>query len=228
MSMVDLIIGIISFALTVMVFSYIIGDNFFFRLAIYLLVGVSAGYVAALLLTSVIIPKLIQPLLNGAMEVRFLALIPLVLSAMLLAMLIPRFVHIGSVPLAYLVGVVAALTIGGVTMGTIIPQMVATMNRFNPAALLDGEGQTWLKIVDAVLVLIGTITSLLYFYFGAHKKPKGENKKPQLIEGLGKIGQVFIGITLGALFAGIYSAALMALVSRVAEIWAFFGSFFRL
>lgn len=37
-----------------------------------------------------------------------------------------------------------------------------------------------------------------------------------LIQILGRIGQVFIAITLGALFAGVLSAALAALIERLA------------
>ena len=49
----------------------------------------------------------------------------------------------------------------------------------------------------------------------AARKKDGENtgSQPVLIQILGRIGQVFIAITLGALFAGVLSAALAALSS---------------
>ena len=62
MNALDVIIGLIGFALTLMVFSYLLGDNFFFRAALYLLVGVSSGYIAAVLITKVILPLLIAPI----------------------------------------------------------------------------------------------------------------------------------------------------------------------
>ncbi len=43
----ELISGLIAFLLTVFVLSYLINDNFLFRAATYIFVGVSAGYVAA-------------------------------------------------------------------------------------------------------------------------------------------------------------------------------------
>jgi hypothetical protein len=36
-----------------------------------------------------------------------------------------------------------------------------------------------------------------------------------IFEGLSKIGQIFIGITLGAVFAGVFSSALLALIDRI-------------
>jgi predicted membrane protein len=41
----DLIWGIIGFLLSILVFSYLIGDNPLFRFAIHLFIGVSAGVV---------------------------------------------------------------------------------------------------------------------------------------------------------------------------------------
>ena len=44
----DLITGVISFLFTILIFSYLLGDNPLFRIASYIFVGVSAGYVAAI------------------------------------------------------------------------------------------------------------------------------------------------------------------------------------
>ena len=74
---VDFIIGAISFILTIMVFSYILGDNFFFRLASYLLVGVASGYTADLLIRKVIDPYLITPIIKGGYEQWMLVIFPL-------------------------------------------------------------------------------------------------------------------------------------------------------
>uniref|UniRef100_A0A7C4KI20 2-oxoacid dehydrogenase acyltransferase catalytic domain-containing protein n=1 Tax=Anaerolinea thermolimosa TaxID=229919 RepID=A0A7C4KI20_9CHLR len=45
-----------------MVFSYLWKDNALFRVAIYLFVGVSAGYVGAVACRQVLLPRLILPL----------------------------------------------------------------------------------------------------------------------------------------------------------------------
>ena len=52
----DLIWMLVSFFLTVLVLSYIFGDNPLFRFATYLFVGVAAGYVAVIIVQNVIVP----------------------------------------------------------------------------------------------------------------------------------------------------------------------------
>jgi len=57
-----LITAIIAFLITLMILSYLIGDNPLFRVAVYIFVGVSAGYVAAVAIRQVLWPDLLQPL----------------------------------------------------------------------------------------------------------------------------------------------------------------------
>ena len=59
----------ISFVLTLLIFSYIFGDNPLFRLATYAFVGVSAGYLLVTILQQVLWPKLAAPLLKIAVPV---------------------------------------------------------------------------------------------------------------------------------------------------------------
>ncbi len=61
----DLLGGLISFLLTLMILSYLFGDNVFFRVAVYIFVGVSAGYAAAVAWWQVLWPRLFNPLLRG-------------------------------------------------------------------------------------------------------------------------------------------------------------------
>ena len=73
MSLPDLVLGIIGLALTVMVFSYLIKDNVFFGIALYLLVGVSSGFATLLIIRSVILPMLISPLTQPGTQAFYLA-----------------------------------------------------------------------------------------------------------------------------------------------------------
>lgn len=223
MSNTELIVGIISFILTVIVFSYLLGDNFLFRFAMYLLVGITAGYTAALLITNVFIPYVFIPLAGGSIQTRLLTVIPLALCALLLLAIFTKTKRLASIPMAFIVGIAAALTIGGISLGTIIPQVTATIERFAPTLLYQGDKSPWIKIVEAVIMALGVVSALCYFFWGRSKKAPSQNKRPALIEGFGKLGQVFIGITLGALFAGVYSAGLIALISRVSVIGTFFS-----
>jgi hypothetical protein len=69
--------------------------------------------------------------------------------------------------------------------------------------------------VNGGIVLVGTITSFAYFHFGARGRPNQPPVRQPWIEELSQIGQLFIAITLGVLFASVYAAALAALVERL-------------
>ncbi len=216
----DLITGIFSFLLTLMILSYLIGDNPAFRVAVYIFVGVSAGYVGAVAWWQVLYPKVFVPLLSGSFLERLLALVPLILGVLLLMKLSPRTAWLGTPSVAFLVGVGAAVAVGGAVMGTLIPQTQASFTVFNPA---NAEESLLARLFFGAIMLVGTITTLVYFHFGA-KATAGGPQRNKLVVWLGWIGQVFIAITLGVLFAGVFAAAMTALIERLNFIWYFLSS----
>ena len=219
-------IGVVVGALfTLLVFSYIFGDNFLFRFTIHLFIGVSAGFAGAVAVRNVIIPQLISPILRlvlGAGQPGDgLALIPLVLSLMLLAKLSQRMSQLGSVAMAFLVGIGAAAAVGGAVVGTLFPQSSAAMGLFDLSNLPGSGSEMMVNFVGRIVGVIGTLSTLIYFHFGARPQPNTAPQRFEWIEGISKVGHGFIAITFGALFAGVYSAALTALVERVAFLLAF-------
>ena len=215
----DLVAGLLSFLLTIMVLSYLIGDNPFFRFAIYLFVGVSAGYAAAVTWYQVLWPELFRPIILGNANERLFAIIPLLLGILLLMKLSPRTARLGNPAMAYLVGAGAAIAVGGAVIGTIFPQTIATVNLFD----LRTSGNVVERLFEGSIILIGTLTTLVYFHFGAKATSTGP-KRGKFVDILGWIGQVFIAITFGALFAGAYAAAMTALIERLNFLWTFLSS----
>jgi hypothetical protein len=215
-NVVDLITGGISFLLTLMVLSYLIGDNPAFRVAVYIFIGVSAGYAAAVAWHQVLYLRLIVPLFSGSL----LPIIPLVLGLLLLLKLSPRTARLGTPSMAFLVGVGAAVAVGGAVMGTLFPQTRASMNALN----LSGAGQYWLEhLSEGVVMLVGTLTTLVYFHYGA-KATKSGPQRGKLVNLLSWVGQVFIAITFGVLFASVFVAAMTALIERLNFIITFLSS----
>jgi len=78
----------------------------------------------------------------------------------------------------------------------------------------------WAAIIQALMVLLGVISVLFVFHHRGQSKA-GNVIRPVFLEGIGSIGQIFIGITFGALFVGIFSSALIALISSLSEIIKF-------
>jgi len=222
----DLITGILSFTITLMILSYLIGDNPLFRIAIYLFTGVSAGYIAAVTCWQVLWPKLIVPLLYGDKIRQALAGVSLLGVGLILMKILPRLSKIGSPSMAYIVGVSAAVAIGGALTGTLFPQIAATINAFDlRSAAAHNIG--FLEVVfNGSFILVGVVTSLAYFHFGAHTNQDGSVRRFVLFEFLAWFGRIFIAITLGVIFAGVYAAALTAFIERMSSIINFIGKIF--
>jgi hypothetical protein len=72
-------------------------------------------------------------------------------------------------------------------------------------------------------MLVGTITTLVYFHYGAKATASGP-QRGKLINVLGWGGQIFIAITFGVLFAGVFMAAMTALIERLNFIVTFLSS----
>jgi hypothetical protein len=219
----DIIWTLIAFFLTILVLSYALGDNPLFRIATYLFIGVSAGYIAVLIIYQVLLTKLVSPILYAPIEQKLLTLIPLLLSALLIFKLFPRVSRLGNVPMALLVGVGAAVAIGGAISGTLFGQIEGAINSFD---LSQNSGDGFAQIAGGTVLLLGSVSSLAYFHFGVRNQSESNTSRPRLIEIIARIGQVFITITLGALFAGVLSAGLTALIERIDSILKFFQSFF--
>jgi hypothetical protein len=209
------LVGILlGFTLTLFVFSYIFGDNALFRIAMSIFVGVASAYAGVVAWYNVIWPQLIRPLIFGSQSERLFVLMPLLLCGLLLLKVSPRFSRIGNPALAYMVGVGVAAAIGGAVLGTIFPQVSATMNLFDMDAVGVDDNVVW-QLVRGGMILVGTLTTLIYFQFGAVKTKGRSATRPAWLEWLALVGQVFIAITFGALFAGVFSASLTALIERL-------------
>jgi len=208
---IELISGAIGLILTLLIFSYLIGDNPLFRSAIYIFIGVSSGYAAVVVWQYVLMPKLFQPLASSTDPSQLVFLvIPLVLSVSLLAKLSPRISWLGSFAMALLVGVGAATALSGAVVGTLIPQSRAAMNAFASLNFSD--------LLEGVVMLAGTVLTLIYFQFSAKRAADGSVRRNVIIEILAWGGRVFIAITFGVLFAGVYMAALTAMLERLSSV----------
>src|SRR5215210_1721753 len=124
---IEIISALVGMILTLMVFSYLIGDNPLFRIAVYLFIGVASGYAATIVWHYVLVPKLFQPLATF----NPLSLVPFIFGISLLAKLSPRTSWIGNFAMAVLVGVGAAAAVGGALWGTLMPQARAAINGFD-------------------------------------------------------------------------------------------------
>ncbi len=215
----DLIWMIVSFVLTLMILSYIIGDNPLFRIASYIFVGAAAGYVAVIVIYQVIIPRLIFPLMSGDIGQMAITVIPLVLAVLLFTKFIPRYSRLGNVSMAFLVGAGAAVMIGGAVIGTLFTQVAASINLFDPAAAVANPGGIGMQLLQGIVIVGGTVSTLAYFHFGVKPRTNQPPQRGTIVQLLAVVGEFFIAVTLGALFSGVFAAALTALIERLGFLW---------
>ena len=122
--------------------------------------------------------------------------------------------------MAVLVGVGAAAAIGGALIGTLLPQAQAAIDGFD--ILSAGSGlEAASRLLEGVILLGGTVFTLASFHFSAGRAVDGVPKRNRIIEGIAWVGRIFIAITFGALFAGVYMSALTAMIERLSFVLNF-------
>ena len=170
---IEVISALAGLILTLMVFSYLIGDNPLFRFAIYLFIGVSSGYAASVIWHYVLVPKLFSQL--GDLNQLVLLIVPLILSISLLAKLSPRISWIGNFAMAVLVGVGAAAAVGGALVGTLLPQAQAAMNAYDLNST--GGANPFVWFFEGTVILLGTVLTLASFQFTMRRAADGMIKQ---------------------------------------------------
>ncbi|HID89253.1 MAG TPA: hypothetical protein EYH27_00125 [Anaerolineales bacterium] len=219
----DLVGGIVGAVLTVLILSYILGDNPLYRLALYVLIGASVGYVVAVVVGTVIFRVALPSLQQGGPQ-PYSLLVPVVLGVFLLLKGFPRGSALGNLSTGFLVGVGAAVAMGGALLGTIIPQVDASGSVFEWAqGGLPGLG-------NGLIVLVGTVCALLAFTFTVRQRRGPGGLVSSLVGFFGGIGRLFLLAAFGAVFGGALVASLTVLVGRIyfvvdvlLEAWRRFG-----
>ena len=207
---------VIGFALTVLILSYLIlDDNPLFRLGAHLLIGIVSGFLLAVIVRAVLWDQFLVPLVSNLINP--LSILSIALMMILLVLLAARQLVGGSawgnLPMAYLVGVGAAVVVGGAITGTLIPQSVAAAApSLFPTA---NNSLDYSTMIENWFVLAGTVFSLAYFHFGAKPRGGAAPEQPAIVKPFARIGAVYVSITLGALYAGALLSAMVILVERV-------------
>ncbi len=115
------------------------------------------------------------------------------------------------------------MAISGAVRGTLFPQIIASINLFDRDVIAASGESSLLWFANASILLVGTLSALASFHFGGRIRRSAPAKEEQeqapqrnlVIEAIARLGRMFIAITFGVLFAGVYSAALSALIERL-------------
>ncbi len=214
----DLILLLVGFFLSLFTFSLVLGDNWLFRISASLLAGTLSAYLLIILVESVFIPLVIQPLVSPeASRWDKITLILVLLAAALL--FIKSAFHrkaAGNLVLALVVCVVTAVTILGVVNGTLVNLYRGLLAYALPAQDAPQPTLYWLRFF---LLFLGVITSLLYsqHYISRRAGEMKGSDENRLNKAITFFGEVFIGIAFGAIFAGCFIASATILIEQIAQ-----------
>lgn len=195
--------------LTLMVYSFLIADNPLFRVAEHLLIGTALGYAALVILKRFLLPSA-QAVLSSTEtpSTRLVVGLGLLWGALLWFWLARPVRWVASWSLAIVVGVGAALAVGGALTGTLIPQVGDTLQP------LGGE-----NAVDNLVTVVIVLAGLSYFFFTLRRdRPLG-----MVVQKVARFGRWCLMVALGALLGG----RVISLLSTVVERFQFLSRWLR-
>jgi hypothetical protein len=183
--------------LVLSLFSFLYKDNRFYKMAEHIFAGLSAGYYVGLVWQSVIVQQLVNPMFD---EGHWWLVFPGLLGVLMFARFFPKWSWVSRISLAFIMGNTAGVFLISQLHGFVMPQVRATMMSLNPA-------QGFAGFLLALIIVVGVVTTLVYFYFSKeHKGALGVTAK---------VGIWFIMISFGAHFGYTVMARISLLIGQV-------------
>ncbi len=191
--MINLIGTWLAATLTIAILSFLYKDNPLYKLAEHIYVGVSAAFWVIYFWAFDLKPMLIDRFLQETGVEKWILILPAFLGFLMLTRFFPKISWISRIPLAFTIGMGAGLGITASVQGFLIPQIGATLLPLNSP--------------NNLLLVVGVLSTILYFYFS--KELKGV-----LRQGF-RLGIIFIMVAFGASFGYTVMARVSLLIGRI-------------
>jgi lipoprotein signal peptidase len=207
----EMILGAwVATGLTLLIFTFLYKDNPLFKLAEHLYVGISIGY--TIVKTYDTMGRLIyEPIVQHG---EWSLLIPLGIGLLMLARYVPKASWLSRIAFAFVVGVGSGLAIPRVISSYVLKQIEDTVR---PLVSMSSDGLTFTASfwnpasnLNAVILLIGVITVLFYFFFSV------EHTGP--VHVAARTGVMFLMISFGAAFGYTVMARMSLLIGRLSDL----------
>lgn len=192
--------------LTLTVYSFLYKDNIFYKFAENIFVGASVGWTIAIIWHQTVIPYIWNPLKVAVQEGNWFGnegFVYIIIPTMLGMLYFFRFTKkqgwLARWPIAIAMGYYCGISITPLIETNVFRQVEGTIiSHFNP-----GDLNSWW----AILLLVGVISTLFYFFFSVrHKGFVGKTAK---------IGIWFVMIAFGASFGYTVMARVSLLIGRI-------------
>lgn len=187
--------------LSLAILSFLYKENPIFRAAEHIFLGVANGYLVTFYWHRILVPILFRPLFQQG---ELLLIIPFVVGILYLTRFIPRLSWLVRIPIAIYMGYWTGVLIPATIQAQIIKQMQGTV-------LTSQNFQAWNAgswgIVWSVLIFVGVLCTLSYFYFS--REHKG------VIGVTSRVGIVFVMTGFGAAFGYTVMARISLLIGKL-------------
>ena len=195
----------IAAALTLCIFSFLYKDNPFYKFAEHLFVGIAAGYGLVRQAKDGVEETIIKPVQEAASAGQIgeviLIVIPVLIGFLFFTQFIPTYAWLIRIPFSLIVGYGAGLAVPAAMEADIFTQLHTTLLAFTT---FDQDGWT---IFNTLLVFVGVICTLTYFFFSVEHRG--------FVGGVSMVGIVFIMIGFGAAFGNTVMGRVSLLIGRV-------------
>lgn len=182
--------------LTLAILTFLYRDNPVYKMAESLLIGVSVGYMLVTTVSSTLMGLMFKPLfLDGTLRL----IVPLALGLMMFGRFFAKTSFLSRWPIAVMIGSGAGVAIPAMLEQRTLKQLSATV-----MPLLQESG--WPDFA-AIVVLLGVITTLCYFYFShEHKGPLGV---------AARVGTYFLMLFFGTTFGYTVMSRMSTFIGRM-------------
>lgn len=187
--------------LSLAILSFLYKENPFFRAAEHIFLGVANGYLVTFYWHRILMPILFRPLFQQG---ELLLIIPFTIGMLYLTRFIPKISWLVRIPIAIYMGYWTGVLIPATIQAQIIKQVQGTV--LTSANFQSWNAGTW-GIVWSVIVFIGVLCTLSYFYFS--REHKG------VIGVTSRVGIVFVMIGFGAAFGYTVMARISLLIGKL-------------
>lgn len=186
---------------TIGIYSFLYRENPLYRFAEHLVIGISLGYFMVISYMRVLEPRLIDPLAAGESGA-WILLIPAILGILYITRFFPKVAWLSRYPMAFLMG-------AGMGVGFPLSMKASVLRQLEASLIpLYETGMSWEIVLGNVVMVLGTLAALIYFFFS--KPHKG------LFFGTGsRIGIWVIMVGFGATFGFTVMGRISLLIGRI-------------
>ncbi len=182
--------------LTLCTFSFLWRDNPFYKFAEHLFVGVSVGYTIVILYFNAFLPKVWEPLIVNH---QWYILFPVFLGLFSFGIFFKNTSWLIRYPIAFIMGTAAGMGIPRSFEAYIFKHIQGTVTSISP-------GLSPFLLISNIVMVIGVITTLVYFYFSTeHKGAVGK---------VANVGIWYVMLAFGASFGYTVMARVSLLIGR--------------